>query len=230
MMLTLSGFNIFYHCSLTVLTEQVDIVVDEMDINYCFIFVVPTAGSIFLSFFSSLLDWNVYLFTYEAPFCNPTLLWSKIKATWLKVFVANRFRFIEPCSSCSSMEIQILRYNNLLCHYLMGVMSGVTCVYLWMQLRICSLDLLDNVKSWDSVVQRMVQVATAMELQPLRTRFAVDVATELVALEGESRQQLAPVMELIAAVPPLLGVHSFYPWSKQQPLWRWMAALQVEFK
>jgi hypothetical protein len=57
----------------------------------------------------------------------------------------------------------------------------------------------------------MVQVATAMVLQPLRTRFAVDVATELVALEGESRQQLAPVMELIAAVPPLLGVHSFYP-------------------
>ena len=33
MMLTLADFYIFYHCSLTVLTEQVDIVVDEMDIN-----------------------------------------------------------------------------------------------------------------------------------------------------------------------------------------------------
>lgn len=33
--------------------------VDEMEINYSFMFVVPTAGSMFLSFFFSLLDWNV---------------------------------------------------------------------------------------------------------------------------------------------------------------------------
>ena len=60
-------------------------------------------------------------------------------------------------------------------------------------------------------VQRMVQVAIAMELQPLPIRFAIEVTTKLVALEGELRQQHALVMELIAAIPQLLGVRSSYP-------------------
>lgn len=45
-----SRIYIFCHCILTVLTEQVDIVVDELDINYSFLFVVPTHGSIFSPF------------------------------------------------------------------------------------------------------------------------------------------------------------------------------------
>lgn len=57
----------------------------------------------------------------------------------------------------------------------------------------------------------MVQVAIAMELQPLPIRFAIEVTTKLVALEGELRQQHALVMELIAAIPQLLGVRSSYP-------------------
>ena len=60
-------------------------------------------------------------------------------------------------------------------------------------------------------VQRMVQVAIAMELQPLPIRFAIEVTTKLVALEGELRQQHALVMELIAVIPQLLGVRSSYP-------------------